>query len=326
MLYQSALALLEAGSSADIKKNYETYIGNAVHVVMPTGRLDLYLMKSPSNLFELERILSALYNIAEKAAVHQKKEHLNITVLVDGLDIDLIRAQQWDVILACKYEQQLPKVLRALVPDTHDIHAISVVILGAGDPLRDAAVDGAILEHPDEAAAVVTGTDEHNIVAVGGTFDHLHVGHKILLTVAGYIAREYLIVGITGPELLKNKKYAEAMESYAQRKQSVETFLNYVYPSLALNIVMINDVYGPTGTQEDVDALVVSAETAAGAVQINNFRKDKGWHELKVYQIQLIPDEAIGEKVSSTELRRRALEERKTASTSSPVQDDGSKL
>lgn len=37
------------------------------------------------------------------------------------------------------------------------------------------------------------------VVALGGTFDHLHSGHKILLTMAASITSRKLIVGVTGP-------------------------------------------------------------------------------------------------------------------------------
>jgi pantetheine-phosphate adenylyltransferase len=35
-------------------------------------------------------------------------------------------------------------------------------------------------------------------VALGGTFDHLHAGHKILLSMAAWIAERKIIVGVTG--------------------------------------------------------------------------------------------------------------------------------
>jgi hypothetical protein len=35
-------------------------------------------------------------------------------------------------------------------------------------------------------------------VAVGGTFDHLHAGHKILLTMTAWITRKRLVCGVTG--------------------------------------------------------------------------------------------------------------------------------
>lgn len=36
------------------------------------------------------------------------------------------------------------------------------------------------------------------VVALGGTFDHLHAGHKILLSMAAWIARKKVIIGVTG--------------------------------------------------------------------------------------------------------------------------------
>lgn len=36
------------------------------------------------------------------------------------------------------------------------------------------------------------------VTAMGGTFDHLHAGHKILLSMAAWITSEKLIVGMTG--------------------------------------------------------------------------------------------------------------------------------
>lgn len=39
------------------------------------------------------------------------------------------------------------------------------------------------------------------LMAVGGTFDHLHPGHKILLSLAAYICSRKLICGITGYSL-----------------------------------------------------------------------------------------------------------------------------
>ena len=39
------------------------------------------------------------------------------------------------------------------------------------------------------------------VVALGGTFDHLHAGHKILLSMAAWISQKKLIVGVTGSAL-----------------------------------------------------------------------------------------------------------------------------
>jgi pantetheine-phosphate adenylyltransferase len=53
---------------------------------------------------------------------------------------------------------------------------------------------------PDEALYGKHGDspDLFPVVALGGTFDHLHAGHKILLSMAAWITAEKIIVGVTG--------------------------------------------------------------------------------------------------------------------------------
>ena len=46
-------------------------------------------------------------------------------------------------------------------------------------------------------------------MAVGGTFDRLHAGHRILLAATALAATEAAYVGITGPALLSNKVRAQ---------------------------------------------------------------------------------------------------------------------
>ena len=51
---------------------------------------------------------------------------------------------------------------------------------------------------PDSPSAPGSDPPTYPVVALGGTFDHLHAGHKILLSMAAWIADEKLIVGVTG--------------------------------------------------------------------------------------------------------------------------------
>ena len=172
-------------------------------------------------------------------------------------------------------------------------------------------------------------------VAVGGTFDHLHIGHKLLLT-ATVLAldpirdtdrgRDRLItVGVTGDELLVNKKYAEYLESWDERCHSTASFLlaimdffpseghtpdvervsdpgpNGKYflvklrPDLSIRLVQISDPCGPTITEESIDALVISAETRTGGKFVNDERAKKGWKALEIFEVDILLSGDIAE-------------------------------
>lgn len=84
-------------------------------------------------------------------------------------------------------------------------------------------------------------TTSHHVTSVsttalGGTFDHLHIGHKILLTLSAWITTNRLIVGISDKVLLKNKKYPELLESLQQRTLAVKSFLQLIKPTLQLDL------------------------------------------------------------------------------------------
>ncbi|KZT71290.1 Nucleotidylyl transferase [Daedalea quercina L-15889] len=126
------------------------------------------------------------------------------------------------------------------------------------------------------------------VAALGGTFDHLHAGHKILLSMGAWIAREKLIVGVTDDTLLKNKAYKEVLEPLAVRTARVRGFLELFKPGLYYDVVAISDVYGPTAWDPNVHALIVSKETLPGAASIHKHREEKGLPPLRTFVIDVI--------------------------------------
>lgn len=67
--------------------------------------------------------------------------------------------------------------------------SISVNVLIEGWSQTTCLDDGTIHNSP---------SNHYPTVALGGTFDHLHAGHKILLTMAAWLSTKRVIVGITG--------------------------------------------------------------------------------------------------------------------------------
>lgn len=128
-----------------------------------------------------------------------------------------------------------------------------------------------------------------NTLALGGTFDHLHSGHKILLTMACWLTIDQLIVGITDDQLLKTKKYPHHLESLQERTIAVTDFIRKVGPrDLNLRTEAIQDIYGPTATEPDIDAILVTRETVSGADSIDQIRVKNRLRPLKRYVIDVI--------------------------------------
>lgn len=170
------------------------------------------------------------------------------------------------------------------------------------------------LDSQDSLAAGSSSTS-----AVGGTFDHLHDGHKILLLLAVFVALKRVIVGVTGPKLLEKKKFAEQLELLQVRVNKVARFLQKLLPPhVDFQIYKINDVCGPTGYVDDIQALIISDETAKGAAFVNEYRTKMGFHALEVISVKVIGGDGTGNaennwkgKLSSTDLRE--IEARKSS-------------
>ncbi|GAA5991790.1 hypothetical protein JCM10908_001143 [Rhodotorula pacifica] len=138
------------------------------------------------------------------------------------------------------------------------------------------------------------------VVALGGTFDHLHSGHKILLTMAASITSRKLIVGVTDDALLGSKKYRHLLEPLSVRIQHVQNFIALVRPEIECDCVPLQDVYGPTANDPEIEALVVSDETRSGGEAISSLRASKGLSTLRVYCISLVADSTLSPSSTST--------------------------
>eukprot|EP00088_Acartia_fossae_P044282 TRINITY_DN4696_c0_g1_i2.p1 TRINITY_DN4696_c0_g1~~TRINITY_DN4696_c0_g1_i2.p1 ORF type:complete len:485 (-),score=66.35 TRINITY_DN4696_c0_g1_i2:180-1634(-) len=152
-------------------------------------------------------------------------------------------------------------------------------------------------------------------VCMGGTFDRLHTGHKILLSTALIRTKESLTVGVTGQNLLGKKTLTELIEPLDDRIQGVTDFLTDVNRDVELKISEIQDPFGPAIVDPQLECIVGSQETEKGCTAINEKRKEKGLSQLDIHCIELVEDvERRGpheeEKISSSSMRSRILGQR----------------
>ncbi|KAJ2851148.1 hypothetical protein J3B02_003594 [Coemansia erecta] len=125
-------------------------------------------------------------------------------------------------------------------------------------------------------------------VAVGGTFDHLHVGHKILLTATALAATNRVVCGISSDALLEKKRFKEFLEPYRKRELNVLLFLRKIRKDIIVELAPISDPYGPTATDSTIEALVVSRETLPGSDALNVRRAENGICPMQLLSVDLI--------------------------------------
>ena len=102
-------------------------------------------------------------------------------------------------------------------------------------------------------------------VAVGGTFDKFHDGHKKLLSTAFELG-DQIEIGVTSDAFggLKGD-----IDSCKERMDNLNVFFD---DKSNFKVVPLNDPFGTTIYDEDFDAIVVSPETEPNAEKINEIR------------------------------------------------------
>ena len=184
---------------------------------------------------------------------------------------------------------------------------------------------------------------KYEYVACGGTFDNFHYGHKILLTMALAICTKALVIGISSPTLLANKKNVDQIQPLDVRRKHVTSFLDAVIESSDVSVESsadsevltfsrqtdgeffnyqvlmptLFDGFGPTITDPRIQAIIVSSETINGALKANIIREGKGFPPLFIYVVKRNNTATL----SSTFLRRYAS----TQLQASALSDNSSK-
>lgn len=146
----------------------------------------------------------------------------------------------------------------------------------------------------------------YKLAAVGGTFDEFHRGHRAILRKAFQVG-ERVIIGLSTDDFVRRMGKPHKVDPYEYRLERLRRFLesnNFLERS---EIIPLNDPYGPTIDNGDIEVLVVSKETAPTAYKINELRRKKGLNliEIIVVDMVLAEDEKT---ISTTRIRKREID------------------
>ncbi len=121
-------------------------------------------------------------------------------------------------------------------------------------------------------------------VAVGGTFEPFHEGHKRLIDKAVELGGKDISIGVTSDRMARQRIRsvlpfvirAENVRQYVRRKHNFDPY-----------VVEITNPFGKT-LEYDFDYLVVSPETYEMALKINEKRKELGMKEIKIVKVDFV--------------------------------------
>ncbi len=145
-------------------------------------------------------------------------------------------------------------------------------------------------------------------VALGGTFDPVHDGHRALFERAFELGD--VTVGLTTDDLAPDTRHEQRhVRPYDERERDLVAELRPLAEAHDREFA-VRPLSEPTGiaVEPPFDYLVVSPETVDGAERVNEIRRERGLDPLEVEVVDHVVA-ADGERISSTRIVRGEIDE-----------------
>lgn len=148
-----------------------------------------------------------------------------------------------------------------------------------------------------------------NLVATGGTFDCIHIGHIKLLSTAFDISN-HVIIGLTSDRFVKRYKLnSNIKNNYLRRLFNLKKNISLNFKDVHYTIVKLEDEFGPVIHSSQIQAIVVSEETLVKVKQINQIRISNYLNPLRVIIVE-IAKSSDGKPISSTRIRNGEIDDK----------------
>ena len=139
--------------------------------------------------------------------------------------------------------------------------------------------------------------ESFDLVAMGGTFDVIHNGHMALLKKSFSISSK-VIIGLSSDQLAI-KRGKSLVNDYSKRFSLLESAIEKNFPNSSYEISKLENDFGPAVVEGSVKALVVSEETSAKGLHLNELRAERNLPPVEIVVVPMILAKD-GKAISST--------------------------
>ena len=147
--------------------------------------------------------------------------------------------------------------------------------------------------------------ESFDLVAMGGTFDVIHNGHMALLKKSFSISSK-VIIGLSSDQLAI-KRGKSLNNDYSKRFSLLESTIEKNFPNSSYEISKLENDFGPAVVEGSVKALVVSEETSAKGLHLNELRAERNLPPVEIVVVPMILAKD-GKAISSTRIKNSEID------------------
>lgn len=217
---------------------------------------------SETKVSTYNRIVNQIYNVSSRNAVDRFDTRVVLTDFRDSLIgpgalvlNKLQTSHAIETVITVNPENSYADCL------DNKTDGITSEVLNIDSNFKDNDSQPSVEHQEKKQSNLPNSADEDSIydhVVIGGTFDNLHSGHKMLISAAILRCRKSLTIGVTDGIMIKTKKLWELIEPCQTRIKKLEDFLIDVEPRLQYKVVPITDLYGPTANDPQLQVISVT--------------------------------------------------------------------
>lgn len=197
---RTSVFVVQINEDLDVSR-YLGFIDQSVSMIR-SDELIILIIERENRVFKAENrialfnvihdLLSTLYIMSENSKKRHNKADLEVNIVFnEWCGYELFSEQKnWDKIYTLKDDKPLIDRISSLNSLQSRLFILSDQPASQEFLLKKGA-KRCVREPNNESFG-------YKYVAVGGTFDHLHAGHKILLAMSAWISEENVVCGVTG--------------------------------------------------------------------------------------------------------------------------------